>query len=561
VGCPRRHREHALVMLWALLACRPVSIDLDDTGVEDEPDLTDEVYDLEHLLRVDIEMSEDDWDALRYQSRTFESTIGKEDCQERPFDNPFTWFEAAVTVDGERYERVEVRKKGFLGSMSTEKPALKVDLGEFGDFDYKGQRRLTLNNSVSDPSFVRQCLSYSVFTDAGMAAPRCNLAVVTVNGQDMGVYVNVEPVKKPMRERHYEDGDGNLYEGTLSDFREGWTGTFEKKNNETEDDWSDLEGLVEAAGADDDELIEALDEVLDLDQFNRFWAGEVLVMHGDGYASNTNNFFIYNDPSDGRFDFLPWGVDGTFYGGEGQEQPVYANSLLTNRLIKLDEGEERYVEGMRWMLDNAWDEGALEDQVAVMASLIEDEVDNWNEVEEQQDVVMSLIEDRRGDLEEALERPLEWPGEPRDSYCFVEFGQADASFSTEWGSLLTQDAFSYGDSDLLLDFDDGTVLDVEGSAVVGESEGAAIFYFPSWISETEAIIVYVSTDPANVDEGEITLDLGASGIGALFYMDTETMEDFEFTAYILGTLTLDQAGTDAGDPVSGDLDGTFLSFG
>ena len=213
------------------------------------------------------------------------------------------------------------------------------------------------------------------------------------------------------------------------------------------------------------------------------------------------------------------------------------------------------------MLDNAWDEGALEDRVQVMASLIEDEVGNWNQVEEQQDFVLSLIEDRRADLEDALQRPLEWPGEPRDSYCFVEFGQADASFSTEWGSLLTQDAFSYGQSDLRLDFDDGTVLDVPGSAVVGESEGAAIFYFPSWISETEAVIVYVSTDPSHIDEGEITLDLGASGIGALFYMDTETMEDFEFTAYILGTLTLDQAGTDAGDPVSGDLDGTFLSFG
>ena len=305
MGGAGRHRDHALVMLWALLACKPVSIDLDDTGVVDEPDLTDEVYDLEHLLRVEIELSEDDWDSLRTQSRTFESTIGQEDCQSQPFDNPFTWFEAAVTVDGQRYERVEVRKKGFLGSMSTDKPALKVDLGEFEDTDFKGQRRLTLNNSVSDPSFVRQCLSYSVFTDAGLAAPRCNLAAVTVNGQDLGIYVNVEPVKKPMRERHYEDGDGNLYEGTLSDFREGWTGTFEKKNNEAEDDWSDLQGLVEAAAADDDDLIQALDEVLDLDQFNRFWAGEVLVMHGDGYASNTNNFFIYNDPSDGRLTSCP----------------------------------------------------------------------------------------------------------------------------------------------------------------------------------------------------------------------------------------------------------------
>lgn len=37
-------------------------------------------------------------------------------------------------------------------------------------------------------------------------------------------------------------------------------------------------------------------------------AAEVLVAHWDGYAGNLNNTYLYADPSDGRFRFVPWGV-------------------------------------------------------------------------------------------------------------------------------------------------------------------------------------------------------------------------------------------------------------
>ena len=74
-----------------------------------------------------------------------------------------------------------------------------------------GTRRFTLNNAKQDPSLIRQCLGFALFAQAGVPAPRCNFAHVTVNGHDLGIYANVEEVRKPMLARHFADDDGNLY--------------------------------------------------------------------------------------------------------------------------------------------------------------------------------------------------------------------------------------------------------------------------------------------------------------------------------------------------------------
>ena len=67
-------------------------------------------------------------------------------------------------LDGEIVEEVGVRKKGFLGSMDTERPSLKIKFGEYVEGqELQGLKRMTLNNSRQDPSLLRQCLAYGLF--------------------------------------------------------------------------------------------------------------------------------------------------------------------------------------------------------------------------------------------------------------------------------------------------------------------------------------------------------------------------------------------------------------
>ena len=57
---------------------------------------------------------------------TTSDILGGEECLAEPFADIFSWFPATVTVDGIAYGEAGVRKKGFFGSLSSDKPSLKL---------------------------------------------------------------------------------------------------------------------------------------------------------------------------------------------------------------------------------------------------------------------------------------------------------------------------------------------------------------------------------------------------------------------------------------------------
>jgi spore coat protein CotH len=184
------------------------------------PDPSAPVFDPTRVIEVEVEIAAADWDVLRAHSRTINDIFGA--CLMEPFADPFTYFPATVTIDGRRMEQVGIRKKGFLGSLDPDKPSLLIQFDEYVERPFFGLRSFTVNNSKQDPSFIRQCLTYQTFAAAGVPASRCNFAHVRVNGMDLGSFVHVEGGNKDFLGRHFDDPDGNLYEGTLSDFRAGW---------------------------------------------------------------------------------------------------------------------------------------------------------------------------------------------------------------------------------------------------------------------------------------------------------------------------------------------------
>ncbi len=567
-----RHLRLALVLSLSLslAACygKP-SAQLPDTGDTGEagPDPTDQVYDPDHLLRVEINIDEDDWDELRTQARDFWDILGDEDCQADAYGSPFTYFHSDVTIDGELFTDVGVRKKGFLGSLSEEKPALKIDLSEYGGVaEFSRVERLTLNNAISDPAYLRQCIGYGFYRDAGMPASRCNYATVAVNGQELGVYANVEPLKKALLRRYFDDDEGNLYEGTLSDFREGWTGTFEKKTNEDEDDWSDIEAMVAALQAGDDQLLDALDPILDLDAFYTHWAAEVISTHVDGYAWNTNNFYLYADPADGRFHFLPWGIDAAFLGPENMEgspASVYAYGQLAHRLYSMDDTRTAYLSRLEELLGTAWDEDTLHARLDRDAAIVLDALDPdlVSDAEAAIDSLRAVIDDRRPAItEELAEGGDQWPYELRESFCFQIIGEMTATFDTTWGSVETQDVFTYGDAALEVLWEEELITGLSSGAVAGLSEGQALVFMASWISDYEAMIAYYAGPSDYFAPGSVETGFGES-IGALFYIDTLTMEDFELVSYVMGTMEFEQAGTESGDAIVGTLTGELMTWG
>lgn len=339
---------------WSVLAWMAATSAAESAG--------DRFYEPGRVLEVRIELDPAGWNELRRQQPDPGVFSGQ------PKVNTYTWFPADFWLDGQKIANVGVRKKGFFGSNDMMRPSLKIDFEEFQDQEpIEGLKRLTLNNNKQDRSQFSQYLAYTLFRKAGLPAPRSNWAHVVVNGQDLGLYTNVEPIKKPFLERAFGDKSGNLYEGALTDFHPEAVDNLELKTNEDDNDGSDVRAITDLLASPGELDTDALGRLLDLEAFTRYWALEGLTGFWDGYAANQNNYHVYFDPGDsGRGHFIPWGADALFAGQGpfgGQAGVVSANGILANRLYHTKGWPEQYRQAMDWLLDEVWDEDALLEDV------------------------------------------------------------------------------------------------------------------------------------------------------------------------------------------------------
>ena len=151
----------------------------------------DDLFPTDRVLDVQITVDEKAWDKIRHQSRNFVSAL-HEKRKAAPIKGPYEYVNANVTIDGVKFEKVGLRKKGFIGSQSTSRPSLKIKLNHTDkERSIGGLTNLTMNNNKQDGSIVSQYLGYALFNTAGSPASRCAFAKVTVNGKNLGVYSHV----------------------------------------------------------------------------------------------------------------------------------------------------------------------------------------------------------------------------------------------------------------------------------------------------------------------------------------------------------------------------------
>jgi len=347
------------------------------------------LFDPDRLLEVNVRIAKADWDVLRFEELDVLGEITSPTCGNQPWSDLFeyTFFSAEVTVDGKTFSNVGVRKKGFFGSLSDTMPSLKVKFDHYvGGQQLNDMDRLTLNNNLQDPAHVKQCLAYKLMREAGVPAPRCNFAHLTVTVVDGGnettavdrIYSNVESIKDPFLRRNFgsDQDQGRLYEGTLSDF---WAGSFrntiEPKTPSAAANTTEIDALTSVLmdeGLSDAARLAAIEALVDVDDFLTFWAAEGMVGHWDGYADDQNNFWFYVDPADGLIRFIPWGTDDTFGRGNpltGRSgDPVHAEAIvprsaLPRRLYEIATSKALYLSKLQTLMNTVWDEAAIHAEI------------------------------------------------------------------------------------------------------------------------------------------------------------------------------------------------------
>lgn len=236
------------------------------------------------------------------------------------------YYDASFSLtraDGQTYGplAIGVRLKGGIGSFRTlgAKAAFKIKFNHsVAGQRFQGLKKLTLNNMIQDKSMVHETLAYAAFRSMGVPAPRTGYAFVLVNGQDYGVYVNVETLDDIALPRLFPSTQ-HLYEGEYTDdVSPGAAGSFAVDEG-SDTDRSDLDALIAAVNA-PGPWSQQVGSLADLNEMTRHWAVERYIGHWDGYSGwddsgfgpySPNNYFLHSDAS-GRFSMLPWGTDQTW---------------------------------------------------------------------------------------------------------------------------------------------------------------------------------------------------------------------------------------------------------
>jgi hypothetical protein len=215
---------------------------------------------------------------------------------------------------------------------------------------FHGQRRLILNSSREDPSYLSAPIAFELFRQAGVPAPRTGFARVQLNGRDLGLYGIDEGVNQDFLRRHFGNTDGNLYdEGDTHDV----TGKLDKDRGEGKDQ-ADVDALVAAARVTDpSERWQQLRQRLDVDRFLIFIGLEVLLWNEDSYALGARKFRLYHDSTTDRLVFFPKGIERVLEKTDGPAMPK-CKGMVADAVLTTAQGEVQYRKTLAKLLDTVF---------------------------------------------------------------------------------------------------------------------------------------------------------------------------------------------------------------
>lgn len=296
-----------------------------------------EVFDNTTVKRFDFVISEENWQSMLDDMTSLYGTFGASsggpgggggvsDVDEDPIFVP-----GDVFYNGKQWYKVGLRFKGNSSLQSSWssgilKLAFKMDFDEYED-DYPqidnqrfyGFKKFSLKNNYNDQSFLREKVAADVFANAGLAVS--NTAFYTLyidhgNGPEyFGLYTLVEEVDNTVIDTQFSSDDGNLYkpEEYGSSFAEGTFNQdgFEKKTNEDEADWTDIQAVFTALHAETrtsnpSAWRAGLDAVLDTDTFLHYLAVNTVIQNWDTYGRMEHNYYLYNNPDNNLLTWIPW---------------------------------------------------------------------------------------------------------------------------------------------------------------------------------------------------------------------------------------------------------------
>ncbi|MCP4916274.1 MAG: hypothetical protein GY913_05080 [Proteobacteria bacterium] len=326
-------------MLMMILACTATDDDSNsDPSLVDEDRITEtgaeliggDLFDPTGVHRIDITLSAEDAELMRVDLNDRIGEFGSEEGGQGGgppggggggpasdlYDGDPVWVEATLAYDGDVWEHIGMRFKGNSSLNHTwlagnNKLPFRLNLDKFEDTyeDTKNQRfqdhdKLTFSSGYADDSQIREAFTAEALAWHGIPTVKWSFVEVWVDSGDGPLYwglytVLQDPSDDVWLEEHFGTDALNVYKPE-SDWQTFDAAEFEKKTNEDEADFSDVEDAVAALAAG------SVEDHVDVPAFLQWLAFNTALENWDVYGAVAHNYYLVADPDTGLLVWVPW---------------------------------------------------------------------------------------------------------------------------------------------------------------------------------------------------------------------------------------------------------------
>ena len=296
-----------------------------DDYISSESHTSDYIYDPNKLHRYDLYLSEENLKKIN--------------------DDPSAenYVEGSIVFENKVIRNVGIRYKGSIGAWVgclsgsdftnpsgrkiCPKLSMKIKVNWRSDNTFYGLKKLQFHSQNLDPTKMHERLGYWMFRKFGVTTARSTHALLYINGEFNGVFANTENIDGPFTNKHFENGDGNLYKevwpinsnSVAND--ENYFIDGLKTNEEIEDVSKILNFGKEVQSANSENIHEVIDKWMDINTFLKTIIVDRRIAHDDGFLHwyqdegnlySSHNFYWYENPLNEEIQLIPWDLDNAF---------------------------------------------------------------------------------------------------------------------------------------------------------------------------------------------------------------------------------------------------------
>lgn len=232
----------------------------------------------------------------------------------------------SVKYNGKEWYKVGFRLKGNSSlsaawNQGIYKMPFKLQFDEFEDKypeitnqRFYGFKEFSMSPGQADASLMRDKVVSDLFRSAGIPAAKTAFYKLYINFGDglkyCGVYTMIEVIDDTMVKNQFGEDAGNIYKPE-STFEKFLADNFEKKNNKTAADYSDVQAVITALNATNRTTNAAawranLEKSFNVDHYLKALAINNTIVNWDTYGAMPHNYYLYTPTASKKVTYIPW---------------------------------------------------------------------------------------------------------------------------------------------------------------------------------------------------------------------------------------------------------------